>query len=233
MMSGGIAMDRALNAYHQAKIDGTTEFRSTHNLTEYFVSVLDELSDEKQLPKDSAFQKTLADGCRLIPTYPAQYGEKVDPVSVQQEVEHLIAGHPQKGYLDLVHTDAVGKTIADHKFTTRKPAETSAKDSLQLISYDIAVDDPSHRVQLVHGVRRVRTADWYVHDYVVTSEDRGRLERIQVAMHSLIEQGIYIPTDPTNWWCKPEKCDYWKHCRGRQGGPLPLPGEPGYVEEAN
>ncbi len=227
-LGGGIAYGDSLNKYHLAQIEGTTEFTNTNNLTLYMDALLDELSDTHQMPKNLDFNNAKIDAGKLIPIYVRTIGHKMHPKAIEAEVNPVIAGVEQLGFIDLLNEEGDGTTIYDHKFNTQKPQESSARDSLQLINYDMGFDDPTHKVGLLHAVRYKRSPQIMVRYHTVTPADRGRLIKVVGIMDSLIDQGFWLATDPNSWACSPTHCDYWNNCRGREGGPLPLPGEEGY-----
>jgi hypothetical protein len=205
-LAGGLAYGDTLNQFHIAQIEGTTEFTNRNNLTQYLDATLDALSDTHQLPRNVDYTDARVDGGKLVQLYATSIGARMKPLAVELEVNPVIGGIEHLGF------------------------ETSARDSLQLINYDIALDDPSHTVRLIHGVRYKRGPQLMVREHVVTPADRARLTKVTTIMDSLITQQVWLPADPSSWKCSEKFCDYWNICRGREGGWLPLPGEPGYVE---
>ena len=222
-LQGGSAMDATLNMYWTEVLKSRPA--PVDVLQDFYKTSLRQIAEEEGLPSDpKEGVDTLDEGTRLIPVYLEKHAPHVRPVEVQKEVKPVIAGIPFLGYIDLIRETNSGKIIADHKFTGSRPNERVAAGSNQLRVYSVATGET--HVEIVSLVRRKRDPDVVVTPHFVTPDDVADLEAATRYTAWHIEQKRYPLTAANNFQvCAPDKCGFWHRCRGRVGGPEPIPGE--------
>ena len=225
-MIAGSAMDATLNEHLDQKIKGVNGLRGSA-LTDYYVTQLRKLVEE-QTPVGPKDDRAETDGVVLLPMYEHEVSPKIEPIEVQKEVEYEIGGQKYLGHLDMTRRAGDGAVIiSDHKFTSYTPRPDKAAKSLQLRAYDLAINDPSHRVELINLVRLKREPKIIVTPHVVTDQDRRELLMKWTQTAALIDTMIFPMIDPSSWNCNPDSCGFWSRCRGNPRGPEPIPGERG------
>lgn len=240
-MLGGQAIDSTLNELFEQKIRGVNGLRGSA-LVDYFVTTLRRITDEntREGPltgePDPDVEK---DGTAVLPVYERDIAPVIDPVSVQEVGKKTIQGsggtlRPPPvtlvGHLDLVRRAADGhRIVSDHKFTSKAPSQMEAGKSQQMHSYAYLKDgEEEHKaghVELILLRRLKRGPEVATSSAFVTAGQKVAVEHAVQTTAALYRARYFPMADPSSWACSPEWCGYWKLCRGRANGPLPIPGE--------
>lgn len=240
-MLGGQAIDNTLNELFEQKIRGVNGLRGSA-LVDYFVTTLRRITDEntREGPltgePDPDVEK---DGTAVLPVYERGIAPVIDPVSVQEVGKKTIQGsggtlRPPPvtlvGHLDLVRRAADGhRIVSDHKFTSKAPSQMEAGKSQQMHSYAYLKDgEEEHKaghVELILLRRLKRGPEVATSSAFVTAGQKVAVEHAVQTTAALYRARYFPMADPSSWACSPEWCGYWKLCRGRANGPLPIPGE--------
>lgn len=224
-MTAGGAVDETLNAHFVQKIkDGKGITGST--LLDLFEHTLRVKVEREEPSGEDEYDDTLKDGVKALPVYMAKADPYIEPVAVQKEVTPIIGGVPFLGFVDLVaKADGGSVAIWDNKFVSKKQPDNAAQNSLQLRTYDIALNDPIHKVGLIHLIR-TKEPRVEMSTHFVTQGERSDLMRMAKYAYKLISMGAFPMVAPDNWNCSPRQCGYWTRCRGNPSGtPEPIPGE--------
>lgn len=147
----------------------------------------------------------------------------VNPVAVEQRVEVTPKGSDLTliGYLDLVDELWDSEEVVDLKTRRKAPDKNLADSELQLTFYamlrmaqtrrmpdklrmDFAIRTPKQHKLDFKSQRSTRTK----------ADLRELVHRLNVA-HEAIRKGVFVPTDPNNWWCR--FCEYHGDCRFTEG----------------
>lgn len=240
-MLGGQAIDNTLNELFEQKIRGVNGLRGSA-LVDYFVTTLRRITDENTQEgpltgePDPDVEK---DGTAVLPVYERDIAPVIDPVSVQEVGKKTIQGsggtlRPPPvtlvGHLDLVRRAADGhRIVSDHKFTSKAPSQMEAGKSQQMHSYAYLKDgEEEHKaghVELILLRRLKRGPEVATSSAFVTAGQKVAVEHAVQTTAALYRARYFPMADPSSWACSPEWCGYWKLCRGRANGPLPIPGE--------
>jgi len=138
---------------------------------------------------------------------------EIEPIAVEKEWELNIGEEDKslKGRIDI----ETAKGIRDTKTSGKMPPKGSADKDDQLTMYT-----------LVYRILNKKMPEEIILDYLVKSKELktarldttrtvARLEafllRIETAF-KLMESGIYMPCDRSNWWCDPRWCGYYDEC---------------------
>lgn len=137
------------------------------------------------------------------------------PVAVQKawRVEIPDSDRDALGFIDVVEaTPAGGQAIRDTKTAGKSPSAGTADVSLQLTMYALASWAESK------ALPEYLTLDFLVKTKtpkaVVQTTRRAEdqlaalLERMALAS-AVVKAGVFMPTDPSNWWCSKKFCGYW------------------------
>lgn len=152
--------------------------------------------------------------------YVEQLAPTITPVAVERriEVKPRDSDITIHGTLDLVSSEANGEHIRDLKTTEKSPSADSADRSQQLTMY--AMIRLAEKGVLPAGL----TLDYLVrtpakaerkHVPLHTTRDRAdvasMVNRINTAVEA-VKRGVFMPTNPENWWCSRQWCDYHATC---------------------
>lgn len=151
--------------------------------------------------------------------------EKVAPHIQPEHVEKKVTFNPDAdkfptklmGILDLVKKVGASRTIVDMKTGARSPNADAAETSQQLTMYSLLyralTGEEETAVELSHVIR---TSAGRLSSMTQTShrdiEDIKILVRRLAAAHQTIKAGIFLPTNPSNWWCDEKWCGFWNIC---------------------
>lgn len=136
----------------------------------------------------------------------------IQPVNVERYFEVDLAG-----YCTLVGIiDVEEKTrVRDTKTAGKAPSQADADTSEQLTVYSLA-----RRIEgtlpgdvcLDALVKTAKPKAVTIHSTRTDADLEMQLRRIEVAV-DVIDRGIFLPTDPSNWWCSVRFCGYHSTCR--------------------
>lgn len=146
----------------------------------------------------------------------------VEPLAVE---EPFVLKHPDldcdlAGRIDLIDQRLDGLPgIRDIKTIKSKPPKGRTDKSLQFTQYAMAGWAFAGKVAVppvaVDYLVKTKTPYALTEHTVRSKEEMLRLiARIKTVWTS-IQAGIFIATDPTNWWCSEEWCGYYDTCEAR------------------
>jgi hypothetical protein len=122
------------------------------------------------------------------------------------------------GTIDLIAAGPDGEVIRDTKTSEKSPAKDVADKSQQLTMY--AVIRMAETGQLPAGLTLdylVRTPARLDRKHVPVHSTRDRedvgtmVHRINKAVEA-VQKGVFMPTNPENWWCSRAWCEYHPSC---------------------
>ncbi|MBA7672715.1 hypothetical protein ES703_80901 [subsurface metagenome] len=138
---------------------------------------------------------------------------------------------PLVGRMDLIHSG----NISDNKCTGKAPSVIAkeAEDSLQLTAYALAYRGLFQKVEsgvsIIALFRPKKAKEQLSHPFVKkspkektshvetfsSSRDQAAINRylkLMAHVKHAIENDIYHPCDPNNWWCSPDWCGFYQIC---------------------
>lgn len=138
---------------------------------------------------------------------------QIEPVAVERDWQLNIEGEEKsiKGVIDI----EVAGGIRDTKTTGKTPPKNSADKDDQLTMYALA-----YRV-LTGKMPEILALDYLVRSntpkpvFLSTNRTEVALEAFLLRLETafkLIESGIYMPCDRSNWCCDPKWCGYYDEC---------------------
>lgn len=152
------------------------------------------------------------DGIELLRIYYNTILPKIMPSEVEVKKTIIYEGIPLISYIDLIEWSGV---VDEHKVKAKMFSEAELTKDLQSLFYGLvlgkdelefhfhtalAVKEPYVKIISIH--RNKNEIDW--------------LGRLVVAAWRQIQAGLFSPC-PAGWWCAPEQCSYWGHCRMPKG----------------
>jgi hypothetical protein len=143
----------------------------------------------------------------------------IKPTRVSQKWVAELEGYPYDlaGEMDVEAEDG----LHDLKTTGRWPESDAANSSLQLTVYTLArhfcdgialpqdvhldfVCGVKYKTKLSTGVKRQKSVRTQEH----IDAFLARLGRV----FEVLDKDVFLPTDPSNWWCNPRWCGYYPTC---------------------
>lgn len=169
---------------------------------------LDEINKGEGAVKAAALDTAVAlAGCHHESLAPI-----IQPVSVERYFEVDLAGYcTLAGTIDV---EEKGR-VRDTKTAAKAPSQGDADTSEQLTVYSLA-----RRIEgtlpgdvcLDALVKTAKPKAVTIHSTRTDADLEMQLRRIEVAV-DVIERGVFLPTDPSNWWCSARFCGYHSTCR--------------------
>lgn len=158
--------------------------------------------------------------------YVERLAPRIKPVAVERKIEVKprdsdITIH---GTIDLISDEIAGPAgpageyVRDLKTSEKSPSSETAEKSQQLTMY--AMVRLAEKGALPAGFTLdylVRTPAKAERKYVPLHTTRDRddvsalVNRINTAVEA-VKRGVFMPTNPENWWCAPQWCDYYGTC---------------------
>lgn len=150
----------------------------------------------------------------FVRTYHTDHIPTIRPESVENRFWTTVGENriPVLGFIDLI--DAFKhRTVVDHKVVKSAKSQADADSDLQLtlyskvsgtneVGFDCFVKTKTPKVKSVRSKR--------------TPTDHVWMERVFDHVAQAINDGVFLPADPTSWSCSPKFCGYYHMCRGRK-----------------
>ena len=172
------------------------------------------------IPKSEYFERKrlIGEGLDSAVRLSRLYAQKVAPMIQPWLVERTVIVDfegielPLEGTIDLVE---VNSHLRDIKSAAKSYNQAAADCSLQLTQYNVMfyltfgywppatslmvlVDLKEAKFQEIHTIRTAACLEPYK-------------KRVALAI-KCIKSGIFLPTNPDNWWCTEKWCGYWQMC---------------------
>ena len=160
----------------------------------------------------------LNDALRCAEVYTEQVAPKIQPIAVEQKflikVQDLPL--PLAGTMDYQEKPLVG----DIKTSTRTWAKDREKKEIQPIFYSLVHENekgvrPTFRYDVLiarRGKNGPTSTDYQELTVNPTDNDYMALFFKLRLVCDMIEKGIFVPANPTSWWCDEKWCGYWHTC---------------------
>jgi hypothetical protein len=122
------------------------------------------------------------------------------------------------GTIDLIDRTATGEVIRDLKTSEKSPSKDAADISQQLSTYAMIRQaevgtlpekltlDTLVRTPVRHEVKHVQQ-----HTTRDPEDMRVMVTRINTAVEA-VKRGLFVPADPSSWWCSKSYCDFYGDC---------------------
>ena len=148
-------------------------------------------------------------GCDLAQKFNAEVAPTLRAKAVELRRERVLPnGITFLGYLDaLLEPD---DSILDHKLSRRAMPQRDADKDLQASAYAYLLGKPS----TISFLQALDLKEPRFNTVVTTrgEADMDWFEVLAVEASKVIEHGVFPPS-PLGWWCGPEICAYFAHCR--------------------
>lgn len=149
-------------------------------------------------------------------------GLKINLESLEMETELHIPGVtvPIVGFIDMIDLDG---TPVDIKTASRKWTQEQVDTDLQATFY-LAALEQAGLIQLPAKFRfivftKTKHPDVQILETTRTHADVFALYGFVNEVWQAIQREVFIPADPSNWWCSHKYCGFWDVCEygGKNG----------------
>ena len=172
------------------------------------------IGDEKTIGKKVVKGQLIDEAVNLSDTHAVECAPLIAPVAVESEGELQTGIRPIRYRIDIETEKGIKET--------KTGARTPPKDRADL-------DDQLTMYSLVYYSRHKKMPEDLSMDFLLlpstklgyraltqeTSRTRAQLEsfllRVETAV-KLLDSGVFMPTDRSNWWCSPKWCGYYEDC---------------------
>jgi hypothetical protein len=164
------------------------------------------------------YHKVVAQGKDGVVTLSGLYADEMAPayqpllVEEDQLVTVPSSEYDLKGIIDLVDAQ---ESVIDLKTGSKKKNEDEVHTSEQLTFYALLYKaktgrlPTSVRLEVLIDTKKPQRQPLVGYR---TMEDLGLLISRINAMTNGIKKGVFIPTQPTSWWCSERWCGYYRSC---------------------
>ena len=177
--------------------------------------IIDE-GEEIYLPavdfKDKDPGKLKDEGIELLKIYYHTTLPAVIPREVEVKKTTTYEGIPLVSYIDLVTQDG---TICEHKVSARNFSNTELQKDLQSLFYGLVLGGNEIDFH-IHQALALKKPEIKVISIKRSKADIDWIGRMVMAVWKQIELGVFSPS-PAGYWCSPDFCPYWGHCRMPEG----------------
>jgi len=172
------------------------------------------VGDEKTIGKKKIKGQLIDESIGLSETHYVECAPKIEPVAVESEGELKTGVRPIRYRIDIVTENGIKET--------KTGARTPPRDRADL-------DDQLTMYSLVYYARHGKMPEDLSMDFLLlpstklgyrsltqeTTRTKAQLEsfllRVETAV-KLLDSGVFMPTDRSNWWCSPKWCGYYEDC---------------------
>jgi len=173
------------------------------------------LTKEEKTQRKTIVDKGRDDTTKLTGLYSEEVAPLIEPNKIELEFEFPCENHNITGRIDLI--DKHG-SLRDTKTASRRKnqKEVDASDQLTLyaLAYEFLSGSPPAKI-IMDTLVCTKIAKY---DSIVTvrnHDDITILIRRIYAVFEGMKKGVYLPTNPVNWWCDPKWCGYYESCKFR------------------
>lgn len=228
IMTQSNSIHTAIEGNFKQKIDTFIDL-PTSDVLDIFSTDFNERKHETAWYKDEKPAMFKDEGYSLLKGYQKLIAPTIQPSYVEHKFEIHFDNFdiPLIGRMDLIHNEI----IADNKTTGKSPSVImkEADSSLQLTAYALAYRAEFHRPekgvsiialfrpkeekeQIPHPFTKKteKTKEVNVRNFPTTRNEKAinRYLKLMAYVKHAIENDIYHPCDPSNWWCSSQFCGY-------------------------
>ena len=220
IMIVGSSSHETFQFFYEHKLETQKEYELS-TVTDYFIQNIQERfhADWQHDDRTADLENT---GVKTVTLFHEQRGPVIIPQQIEKKVSRTLTHMGVKirivGKIDLI----TGTDIVDHKVTRRKRSQADIFDDIQLGIYNWAENAPEKAIgwdlYLKHkkgGETKIDLEDPRV---FCRDQDLARIKDICYQVQRGIQAGVFLPTNPSNYWCNPTYCGFHKICHELYGG---------------
>jgi len=176
------------------------------------------LAKEDRPSKAKLLNEGLNDTLRCTKVYGEEVAPNIHPVAIEEPFEIDVGLElPLAGQMDYQEKPIVG----DLKTTSKKWQEGRIRKEIQPILYSFVHEKTRQvRPEFIYHILIARRNK----EGIPTSEElqtqsitpsNGDYEALLSKLEMFIKMlkaGVFVPANPTSWWCDPKWCGYWETC---------------------
>jgi len=168
--------------------------------------------------KDRLLNEGLNDTLRCTKLYREEVAPGINPVAIEEPFELDVGLElPLAGVMDYQEKPEVG----DLKTTRMKWQEGRIKKEIQPALYSFVHEKTRHiRPEFKYSILIARrgkngnptSEELQTQVMTPTEQDYEALFAKLEMFINMLKAGVFIPANPTSWWCDPKWCGYWETC---------------------
>jgi hypothetical protein len=232
----GVAAGRGTGLHFANKVNLTQKIKSGEDLPltdiqdaarDGYVNAFKDgvyIPQEQVSEKDRLLTQGLDDAVRCATVYREKVSPGIQPKAVEQPfVLDMGLALPLSGTVDI---ERVAK-VDDLKSAGKTWAKDQIHKEIQPIMYSFAHekltgDRPVFQYHIMicrRGAGGFATSTGYeVQAKICTDQDYAALRAQTGVFIDMFQKGVFVPANPSSWWCSPEWCGYYRTCPYRGHG---------------
>lgn len=157
--------------------------------------------------------------------YSRKVSRKINPLSIERMVEvrpKVEASDVQvvlKGIIDMIDGSALGEEVVDRKTSAKTPREGEEHGDLQMSFYAaLRLAETKSLPPQLRKEYTVRTPAKGLMSAITRTTSRTKqdvkemLGRVEQTAKG-IRAGVFMPADPSQWWCQRKFCEFYLDCK--------------------
>lgn len=175
------------------------------------------LAKEDRAAKDRLLNEGLEDALRCATVYRNEVAPKLQPIAVEEKFK-IDVGLPLllAGMMDYQDLPIVG----DLKTTSKKWAEGQIKQEIQPIFYSFVHEhEKGIRPKFIYHILIARrgkkgpTSEELQEQEIIPTDNAYKSLFAKLRLFcEMIKKGVFMPANPSSWWCTPKWCGYYYTC---------------------
>jgi hypothetical protein len=179
------------------------------------------LPKEKISEKAKVLNDGLIDALRCTKIYREEVAGLINPIAIEEPFNIDVGlDLPLAGRMDYQEKPIVG----DLKTTSVKWQTDRIKKEIQVPFYSLvhlkthgAGTTPKFRYDVLIARRNKEgeptSEEYQPLEHTCSTEDYQALFYKLELFIKMLKKGVFMPANPTSWWCNPDWCGYWHTCR--------------------
>ena len=175
-------------------------------------------SNEEAPNSNEVLSKSKDEALKAAVVYAEHISPKiVSPVSIEYEavIDLETLSYQLGGTIDLIHLVNEKHKISDLKTTAKKPDQGVATSSIQAPFYTLLAEhalgiktdfDYNYLV-----IQKTKQEAVNIPAIITLQSHANVLNRAHV-LESYLKTGVFMPADPSSWWCSESWCGFWGMC---------------------
>lgn len=173
------------------------------------------LTKEEKIQRKTIIGKGRDDTTKLTGLYSEDVAPLIIPKEIELGFEFPCEKHKITGRIDIIDVqDALRDTKTASRRKNQKEVDASDQLTFYALAHEYLFGKPPKKI-IMDTLVCTKVAKY---DPIITKRSHDDItiliRRIYAAFDGM-KKGVYLPTNPTNWWCDPKWCGYFETCKFR------------------
>jgi len=173
------------------------------------------LTKEEKTQRKTIIGKGRDETVKLTGLYSEEVAPLIMPKKIELEFEIPCEEHLLTGRIDNIDIeDALRETKTANRRKNQKEVDASDQLTFYALAHNWLFNKPPKKI-IMDNLVCTKVAKYDPIETTRNYQDMTILIRRIYAAFDGMKKGVYLPTNPVNWWCDPKWCGYYETCKFR------------------